>query len=138
MRRNYWLSIFCIIMFLSCGEASKQRDRDMSIGAFLVDMDGSDSIFTPEEISYYSGVILELRKNGSFQFSRPVPVARGMEGKWRITGSEIERSIELNYSSGYSQNISPCSDTNFIITIQIPIYKNNMPIGTKILAFKKI
>lgn len=116
----------------------KNELKLLSAGNYIVDFESSPAEFTKDEMEYYMDIHLELNNDGTFLFSKSVPIGRGSMGEWKIIGSEIERAIQLNYKSGLKEQVSTCSQLNCLINIQIPIYDENLLIGHKSLTFKKI
>lgn len=125
--------IWWLFFFSSWRE--KEQIIKLSSGVYIVDLQKLDSSFTDTEKTYYKGIKLELHENGDFNFSRSVPINEVTNGRWELAGENIEKKITLHYSNGYVTHTSYCYKPDCVLDIQIPIYDQSMPSGTKRIYF---
>lgn len=129
---------FWFLFFYSDWKEIKKLE-DSTSGIYIVDLSHSNASFTEKEIEYYKEVILELKKNGIFKFSKPVPASWGSSsGEWKVEGKDIERHVSLEYENGKTANVSACIKVDCFIEIAIPVYAENLLSDWKYLKFQRM
>lgn len=129
--------LFSLVSCLSsCSDNEKKILFDKAVGEYKVDFKSSDTNFTIKEKSYYNNSKLNLKSDGTFEFSQYVPANHGTSGKWEIIGGEIERRLRFNYCWGYEET-DICGTKNCILLLKIPEYSDNIVNGYRNLAYRK-
>jgi len=125
--------------FTSSDFIDKRKCSKETIGKYIINFDISLVEYTNKELAFYKDVTLELNDNYSFKFSIPFPEGYGCCGKWEVGGSKIERNILLKYKNGRKLQIGICSSReDCVIDVRIPIYEENIQIGSKNIFFTRI
>lgn len=107
-------------------------------GVFELDMNDSMIWSTDIQRDYLEGITLELKKDRTFVFSKPISEGYETSGKWSLTGSLVERQIDLKYNNGNSLQIGPCVKPNCRFGLKVPIYKEDVLIGYDVVFFSRI
>lgn len=114
---------------------NKKKIQDYYIGVYILNYARSDFNKSYSDSSKYYDLELEMKKDGTFQFSREVPFIYSSSGEWEIEIGSYYNNCNLYYSKSdlYDQLLK---DLNNSVYIKYPRAKSNEPY-VNMLSFDK-